>query len=131
MYATIVQDIYSLIHNATFPIPVVPRDYTGDLGPSNEFMAVQIVFPNSEAHQYDGGKKISGMLFMDIYTKSGHGDERPAQLCDIVSEVFDNKTTTNNVQFFLGSVEDKGMDSANPSLRRSEYRVNFNYYGET
>lgn len=128
MYEQIVDSIYSLVASNTFSIQMVPRDYYGTIGPNDEFFAIQIVTP--QADLFYNSKRINGMLYIDIFTKIGSGDQRAAILLDELDAVFQGTTLSNGLQFFQSQSLDMGKDSSNPSLKRIEYQIPFKFYGE-
>jgi hypothetical protein len=128
MYEEIVDSIYNLIHNSSFSIPIVPKEFYGTLGPDDEFLAVQILMPNSEL--FFNAKKINGLLCIDIFTKVGEGDLKSASLLDELDSVFQGTALSNGLHFLNSQSIDHGKDRDNPSLRRVEYQIPFKLYGE-
>jgi hypothetical protein len=128
MYEEIIESIYDLVHNSTFSIQMVPRDFYGAIGPNDEFFAIQIVMP--QADLFYNSKRMNGMLYIDIFTKIGEGDLRAAVLMDELDSVFQGKTLPNGLQFFQSQSLDMGKDRDNPSLKRIEYQIPFKFYGE-
>lgn len=73
-----------------------------------------------------------GMVNVDIFTPFGQGIKRYTQIADYLDALLVGKTIylqDGSIQLGESALAPVGQDKANPSLHRTRYVINFNYFG--
>ena len=111
-------------------IAAFPADYNGNKEAS-EYITLSIVVGKSE-QKYGGGKgPQNGSLICEIYTKSGQGQLRTAQIADAIDDLLENTMLLiSGVDFTTSFVGTPATDTANTALSRAIYTLPFRTFGE-
>lgn len=129
IYETLFRETEILISQSPLLVPMFPSSYKGDIGSVKEFTSYDLVFSSEGLSTYNTSKDIKAMLYVDVYTESGHGGLRAVQIADSLDEVFQFTCLPSGAQFRQSSFTPKGEDASNSSLQRAEYRVPLTFYG--
>ena len=130
-YLNLEQDVFQIIEQklkTEQDLKVYPSNYLA-LNSGNKFLRCSII-PSGKGINLNS---VSGLLIIDIFTPVGVGPRDATLIADILDQELAGKSinsVNNNVTQFMGSTfVHVGVDSANPSLFRSNYTVPFNFFG--
>lgn len=74
---------------------------------------------------------VEGIILIDIFTIGNSGTKRIYQIADILDDFLLGKvlyTNPDNIQLFGSTLNLKGLDTANASLYRTTYTINFKFF---
>lgn len=133
MYDLVKQDVYSVFAStqwAATGYKAYPDNYSGTIDTSNSFIRISILPAKSNIEAHGFQKKISGLLILSIFVAAGDGDTTLFTIADLLDSFFEGKTLTNGTQFGPSNITKLGLDLADKSLYRGDYKINFIAYGE-
>lgn len=131
-YAAIQSDVFSVFASSDWTstnIKTFPSNYLAD-NSGSEFIRVTVLPTGTGVNRVS----TSGLLMVEIYTKSGEGPSRSSQIADILDTRFQSKsfnTLGGVTQFKTSAFTQRGFDKDNLGLWRSEYQLPFNYFEVT
>jgi len=132
MFELLLADINSVIASGTWQatgIEVLPENYFGDIGNTNEYCRLSVLPSSSNNRDYQGSVNLTGLIILRIFVKAGEGQKRIMQISDALDTVFQNKKLVNGTELGTSFVRMEGIDSDNKSLYGATYQINFIYYG--
>ena len=109
----------------SFGITTVPMNYQGPVG-SKSYVRVGVFFANAGFGQYGGGRS-TGFVEANIFTLVGEGEKQTYEIADNLDTVFQGKTI-GSMQFFESNLIKVGIDRANKTLWRVDYRIPYASY---
>jgi len=112
-------------------IATMPSNFTGSVK-GNEYIRVHLLMTNS-LMTFNKSEPMAGQMVIDIFTPSGAGPKRAAQIADtldkyLVGKTFQSSTGMNNMQFGASILNDGATDKANQMLFRNIYTVPVSYF---
>ena len=102
-------------------IQTVPQNWQGSIS-GREFVRVG-VYP-TEAGRSFGDPQIRGFVLISIFTDVGEGEKRSFEIADHLDS-FIQARHTGSVQTYSSTLQKFGIDQADPSLWRMDYRVTY------
>lgn len=130
-YMRLQNDIFSIFASvqwkangvATYPSNVVASPV------DSEFVRITVV---PSGHSLNG-KSVSGILLVEIFTKSGKGPTRAVEISDMLDDFLCRKTLSSvsgtATQLYDSSMVPNGPDKDNPTLVKNTFSVPFSYFG--
>ena len=119
-------DVFEEAQWKALGILVLPADMSPK-DPVQEYVRVSVIHGNQGLNQ----ESTSGIVHLDIFTPNGMGPARALAIADQLDGLFERRSVFQggSIQTQHGTLGYLGIDSANPSLQRHLYSINFNYFG--
>lgn len=133
MYNLLKSDVYSVFASNSWTntgIKSYPVNYSGVIDASGPFLKISILPGKASIDTFSFKKRFNGLLILSIFVKAGNGDNDLFAVADTLDSFFQGKTLTNGTQFGVSTLKQLGLDSADKSLYRGDYSIQFNSYGE-
>lgn len=133
MYNSLKEDVYSVFASSAWQtggVPAFPSNYSGIIDTNNSFIRISILPGKATVDAFTFKKKFDGMLILSIFVKAGNGDNETYRVAELLDSYFQGKTLTNGTQFGASTLISLGLDTADRTLYRSDYSINFKAYGE-
>lgn len=133
MYSLLKSDVYDVFASATWAatgIKAYPVNYSGSIDSTGSFLRISILPGNGGLEAFSFKKRFNGLLILSIFVKAGNGDNDLFAIADTLDSFFQGKTLVNGTQFGASTLKPLGLDSADKSLYRGDYSIQFNSYGE-
>lgn len=132
-YSNAIDDIFSVFNSngwAAEGIKTFPDNFVGkSIG--NEYIRLNMLF--HEQNKSNPLISVSGQLIIDIFTESGNGPSRFADIADKLDAYLAGKSFNlsgnGTTQFGSSTLQSFGVDKDNASLHRVLYTIPFDFYG--
>lgn len=128
-FSSLVSQIFSIFGSSEWlaeNINTVPQNVTLVNSP-NEYVRISII-PSKAGINTDS---VAGILIADIFTKAGDGPTSSYDIADRLDSYLAGNTITlgkESIQFYDSTLTPKGVDTDNPTLFRTSYTINFNFF---
>jgi hypothetical protein len=109
-------------------LEVYPEDYTGDILNENRFLRYSVIFPNSEAYDYDRKAVVEGMLMLRLFSEKGYGGHNSYVDAAALNSVFEDKQFNNKTFFSKSMLSQPQDDKENEALVMVIYSIPFTYH---
>lgn len=133
MFTKLRQDIYNVFASNNWKntgVKVYPENYQGDTSDALPFMRLTIIPGKASWDSFSLQKKLSGVMILSIFVDNTSGDKDLYSMAELLNSYFQGKTLTNGTQFGPSTVSAIGIDTANSSIYRGDYSIQFTSYGE-
>lgn len=133
MYNSLKSDVYDVFASTAWTatgIKAYPVNYSGTIDSSGSFVRISILPGKAGLDAFSFKKRFNGLLVLSIFVKAGNGDNDLFTIADTLDSFFQGKTLINGTQFGASTIMSLGFDSADKSLYRGDYKIQFNSYGE-
>jgi hypothetical protein len=128
-FSSLEKGIYTVFGNKSWTdleIPTIPSNFIYEK--EGEFVRINIIPSDSSVNL----ASLGGMLIIDIFTEVNLGTRRAVELADLLDEFLFSKNVlyseTENIQFFNSNLVHNSVDPDDPSLFRSTYTIQFQFF---
>jgi hypothetical protein len=107
-------------------ISAYPANYWPATNP-DEFVIYEILPSSVALQEYQKANYKSGLIILQIYTRTNQGMLRTTEIADILNNLFEREITSDT-QLYDGVLSVKGIDKDDTSLFRADYSLQFNSF---
>ncbi len=133
MYTRIKDDVYSVFASPAWTATgnkAYPVNYSGQIDSTGSYLRISILPGKPSLEAFSFKKALNGLLILSIFVKAGDGDKTLFTIADTLDSFFQGKTLTNGTQFGVSTLKSIAPDTADDTLYRGDYAIQFTIYGE-